>query len=102
MRLLYSADNRFNTGIMDISEILFGDGEIEFDHNDQDFVPDFDSDPDIESDLSYLESETADMERSESEYNPAFFGRMGSKMCPTRHGCKGATNCDYAGADYPG
>ena len=24
------------------------------------------------------------------------------KMCPTRHGCQGATYCDYCGSDYPG
>lgn len=24
-----------------------------------------------------------------------------SKVCPTRHGCKGATECDYCMGDYP-
>lgn len=27
---------------------------------------------------------------------------FGKKMCPTRHGCQGATDCDYCGGDYPG
>lgn len=27
---------------------------------------------------------------------------LGSKMCPTRHGCTGATNCNYDYASYPG
>lgn len=26
---------------------------------------------------------------------------LGRKACPTRHGCSGATNCDYCGSDYP-
>lgn len=26
----------------------------------------------------------------------------GTKMCPTRHGCTGATNCNYELASYPG
>lgn len=26
---------------------------------------------------------------------------MGRKVCPTRHGCSGATDCDYCGGDYP-
>lgn len=27
---------------------------------------------------------------------------FGKKMCPTRHGCTGATNCNYDYASYPG
>lgn len=27
---------------------------------------------------------------------------LGKKMCPTRHGCTGATNCNYDYASYPG
>lgn len=27
---------------------------------------------------------------------------LGTKMCPTRHGCTGATNCNYDYASYPG
>lgn len=27
---------------------------------------------------------------------------FGKKMCPTRHGCTGATNCNNAYADYHG
>lgn len=26
---------------------------------------------------------------------------IGTKVCPTRHGCKGATNCDYDYGSYP-
>lgn len=26
---------------------------------------------------------------------------LGRKVCPTRHGCSGATDCDYCGGDYP-
>jgi len=26
----------------------------------------------------------------------------GRKLCPTRHGCQGATNCDYSYGAYPG
>lgn len=90
----------------DILGIFGGDGpDIDVDGStDSPVLSDFPSDDetDFESDLSDWESKTADMEHSENEYNPAFFGRRGSKMCPTRHGCKGATYCDYAGADYPG
>lgn len=27
---------------------------------------------------------------------------LGRKMCPTRHGCQGATDCNYSYANYPG
>lgn len=26
---------------------------------------------------------------------------LGRKCCPTRHGCQGATDCDYAYGNYP-
>lgn len=26
----------------------------------------------------------------------------GRKMCPTRHGCQGATDCNYSYGSYPG
>lgn len=28
------------------------------------------------------------------------FGGSGRKMCPSRHGCQGATDCDYCYGDY--
>ena len=34
----------------------------------------------------------------ESGRNISFQGR---KVCPTRHGCQGATSCDYSLSDYP-
>lgn len=27
--------------------------------------------------------------------------KLGRKVCPTRHGCQGATDCDYSYGSYP-
>ena len=51
-----------------------------------------------EEDLSSLEEKSDGLERSESSSQITF----GRKMCPSRHGCQGATDCDYAYGGYPG
>lgn len=48
--------------------------------------------------LNNLHDKVEGMERSEHKKEISF----GKKMCPTRHGCQGATDCDYCGGDYPG
>ena len=50
-------------------------------------------------DVDTLQDRAKGIERSEHG-NEISFGSK--KMCPTRHGCTGATSCNYAYADYPG
>lgn len=50
-----------------------------------------------EDDIARLQERAQGMERSEHKGEISF----GKKMCPTRHGCQGATDCDYCGSDYP-
>lgn len=49
-------------------------------------------------DFDYLQDRAEGIERCEHRSEISF----GKKMCPTRHGCQGATDCDYCGGDYPG
>lgn len=51
-----------------------------------------------EGDVNSLQDQVSGMERSDHGRNISFEG----KMCPTRHGCTGATNCNYSLASYPG
>lgn len=51
-----------------------------------------------DSDVDSLQNNANGIERSEHGHNVSFEG----KMCPTRHGCTGATNCNYSYASYPG
>ena len=50
-----------------------------------------------ESDMEALRDKAAGIER-EMPSNSIPFGK---NVCPTRHGCSGATYCDHAGSDYP-
>ena len=52
-----------------------------------------------EDDLDSLEEDASDIDRSEADRSKISFGR---KMCPTRGGCQGATDCDYSYGSYPG
>ena len=72
----------------------FDDGDYD-DGNDNDDYDDLDVD---DNDIDELEDSASGVERS-SHGNEISFGK---KMCPTRHGCTGATSCNYAYADYPG
>lgn len=48
--------------------------------------------------IANLQEKVKNLARTHKSHMPDF----GRKMCPTRHGCKGATNCDYSYANYPG
>lgn len=48
---------------------------------------------DIDEKINDVDSDASDTTESE----PVFKGR---RNCATRHGCKGATNCDYSMASY--
>ena len=50
-----------------------------------------------ESDMEALRDKAAGLERESSGNEIAFK----KKVCPTRHGCSGATYCDSCGSDYP-
>ena len=52
-----------------------------------------------EDDLQSLEDKAAGIDRSEADKSQISFGR---KMCPTRGGCQGATDCNYSYGSYPG
>ena len=48
-------------------------------------------------DIETLQERVEGIERSEHKGEISF----GKKMCPTRHGCQGATDCDYSYGSYP-
>ena len=50
-----------------------------------------------EDTVNALHEKAHGIKRSEHDKNINFL----SKWCPTRHGCQGATNCDYSYGDYP-
>ena len=51
-----------------------------------------------DGDVTALQEKAGGVERSGNGYNPSFE----AKMCPTRHGCAGATACDRNYGSYPG
>lgn len=51
-----------------------------------------------DSDVSSLQEQANGIERTKNRHDLPFLG----KMCPTRHGCTGATNCNYDYVSYPG
>lgn len=66
-----------------------------------DLIQSFDSYDELsisEDDLNSLEERASDIDRSEVNESQISFGR---KMCPTRGGCQGATDCDYSYGSYP-
>lgn len=50
-----------------------------------------------EKELKDLEEKVSDTERSDHLDRTKFTG----KVCPTSHGCSGATSCDLSYGDYP-
>lgn len=51
----------------------------------------------IDKDLEELEERVNGLDRDKTIVNNS----AKSKLCATRHGCQGATNCDYEYASYP-
>ena len=51
----------------------------------------------VESEVEDLQKKVEGIERKPISRNLSF----GSKVCPTRHGCQGATDCDYCLSSYP-
>lgn len=56
------------------------------------------SDIDIDETLSKPISSEEETKKYEDSKEETMLGR---KCCPTRHGCQGATDCDYAYGSYP-
>lgn len=52
-----------------------------------------------EEDINNLEEKASGIDRNDADKRQISFCR---KMCPTRHGCQGATDCDYSYGGYPG
>ena len=50
------------------------------------------------SDINVLIERAKGIERAQLVTTSAY----GRKMCPTRHGCQGATDCNYSYGSYPG
>lgn len=50
------------------------------------------------SDINVLIERAKGIERA----HPVTISAYGRKMCPTRHGCQGATDCNYSYGSYPG
>lgn len=50
-----------------------------------------------QEDIEKLQERVEGVERSEHKGEISF----GKKMCPSRHGCQGATDCDYSYGSYP-
>ncbi len=51
-----------------------------------------------DEELNNLADRAEGLERAEHKDEPRFGSR---KCCPTRHGCQGATDCDYSYGSYP-
>lgn len=54
----------------------------------------------LDIDITSLQTDVVDITPEEPQEEHDFDATR--KMCPTRHGCQGATDCDYCGGDYPG
>jgi len=50
------------------------------------------------SEITLLEKKAQGIKRAKSVNVPP----QGRKLCATRHGCQGATDCNYCYGDYPG
>ena len=50
------------------------------------------------TDINVLIERAKGIERAQSVITSAY----GRKMCPTRYGCQGATDCNYSYGSYPG
>lgn len=66
-------------------------------------IPDVDLDLDLDLDIPETELDLSDNNSNTQEsYEHNGNISFGRKMCPSRHGCQGATDCDYCLGDYPG
>ena len=80
------------------------DDDLEDDGDLDDIIDDHDFDSDSTDDeLAVSEKAINDMlakatgvERPEGGFSSHIVSFAGARICATRHGCKGATNCDYA------
>lgn len=48
--------------------------------------------------ITMLETKASGIKRAKHTSEPP----LGRKLCATRHGCQGATDCNYSYANYPG
>lgn len=49
------------------------------------------------NEIDQLEKKAAGIKRASQNSEPP----LGRKLCATRHGCQGATDCNYSYANYP-
>lgn len=50
------------------------------------------------ADINVLVERAKGVERTQTVITSSY----GRKMCPTRYGCQGATDCNYSYGSYPG
>ncbi len=94
----------FEDSIDDVEDVTIDEGHGDVDNTAEDnsvgiYNP---SDDDLtvsDDDVTSLEEKASGVDRAEADKSQISFGR---KMCPTRHGCQGATDCDYSYGGYPG
>lgn len=60
-------------------------------------IPEIDDLNVSDANIKALEERVQDIERGTHKKTISF----GRKCCPTRHGCQGATDCDYSYGNYP-
>lgn len=54
-----------------------------------------------DQDVDEVLNKSVVQEEQNNEDNTNDETTLGRKCCPTRHGCQGATDCDYAYGNYP-
>lgn len=87
----------FDTNSSDKPSIL--DNEVENSFTCEDVTSSCDcSEFNIDKELEELEDRVDGLDREKDITNSS----AKSKLCATRHGCQGATNCNYDYASYPG
>ena len=94
----------FDDPIDDVEDVTIDEDHGDVDNTTEDnSVGIYDpSDDDLavsDNDVTSLEEKASGVDRVETDKSQISFGR---KMCPTRHGCQGATDCDYSYGSYPG
>ena len=92
---------------MDDDDDDMDDDDDDMDDDDDDDMDDDDDDDDGIPDLFPVpESEILELQEKARDVKRAPFGSaaarisFGRKMCPTRHGCQGATYCNRSYSDY--
>ncbi len=80
----------------DLDDDLDGDGDLDDIIDDHDFDSTDDELAVSEKAINDMLAKATGVERPEGGFSSHIVSFAGARICATRHGCKGATNCDYA------